>query len=51
MDTDNISLLNITMQFLAELFARFFSPVSVDRTIEVEGRRVRIRVEDETEAK
>lgn len=46
MDTEKIGLLNICTQFLAELWARAFAPVSVDRILETNGHRVRVTVSD-----
>lgn len=46
MNTEQIGLLNITTQFLADLWSRFFAPSPFDRIIETNGRRVRVTVAD-----
>ena len=46
MDTEKLNLMNIVIEYIADLWARFFAPVSVDRVVEKNGRKVRVRVDE-----
>lgn len=46
MDTEKIALIHMVIEYLAGIWARFFYPVAIDRTIETNGRKVRVRVDD-----
>lgn len=46
MDTDELNLINMVIEYLADIWARFFAPVSIDKTVTKNGRKVRVRVDE-----
>ena len=46
-DTDKLDIVNYALEFLADLWSRFFYPVSIDKEIRTKnGKRVRIQVRE-----
>ena len=45
-DTDELNLINLVIEYLADIWARFFAPVSIDKTVVKNGRKVRVRVDE-----
>ena len=45
-DSEKLNLIHYAIEFLADLWSRFFAPVGIDKTVTKNGRRVRVRVDE-----